>query len=198
MNLNPAPLLDPVFHFLDEMLKEYGVYFYLVFVWFLCWRWPGCSATDCAENFPINRTSVPASAMSYSHTHQHRRHRRSSSTNMTRRILAWIEMGSVIFGRAGSSAEVRADSSRKPRPMPRVRTVAKVCPVRRAAASTSRAVNVRPCSAAILIALAHARFRCVAVLRRVSGLACASFSSKTRKSGIPDKSSMTLDAAQSS
>ena len=33
MNLNPATVLDPVFHFLDGMLEEYGVYFYLVFVW---------------------------------------------------------------------------------------------------------------------------------------------------------------------
>jgi hypothetical protein len=33
MNLNPATVLDPVFHFLDGMLEEYGVYFYLLFVW---------------------------------------------------------------------------------------------------------------------------------------------------------------------
>ena len=33
MNLNPATVLDPVFHFLDGMLEKYGVYFYLVFVW---------------------------------------------------------------------------------------------------------------------------------------------------------------------
>jgi len=26
MNLNPATVLDPVFHFLDGMLEEYGVY----------------------------------------------------------------------------------------------------------------------------------------------------------------------------
>jgi hypothetical protein len=33
MNLNPATVLDPVFQFLGGMLEEYGVYFYLVFVW---------------------------------------------------------------------------------------------------------------------------------------------------------------------
>jgi hypothetical protein len=33
MNLNPATVLDPVFHFLDGMLEEYGVYLFLAFVW---------------------------------------------------------------------------------------------------------------------------------------------------------------------
>jgi len=33
MNLNPAIVLDPVFRFLDGMIEECGVYFYLVFVW---------------------------------------------------------------------------------------------------------------------------------------------------------------------
>jgi hypothetical protein len=45
MNLNPATVLDPVFHFLDGMLEEYGVYFYLVFVWLsvlvLAWMFSG-------------------------------------------------------------------------------------------------------------------------------------------------------------
>jgi hypothetical protein len=45
MNLNPATVLDPVFHFLDGMLEEYGVYFYLVFVWLsllvLAWVFSG-------------------------------------------------------------------------------------------------------------------------------------------------------------
>jgi hypothetical protein len=33
MNLNPATVLDPVFHFLDGMLEEYGIYLFLAFVW---------------------------------------------------------------------------------------------------------------------------------------------------------------------
>ena len=33
MNLNPAAVLAPVFHFLDGVIAEYGVYFFLVFVW---------------------------------------------------------------------------------------------------------------------------------------------------------------------
>ena len=33
MNLNPATVLDPVFHFLDDAIANYGVYLYLVLVW---------------------------------------------------------------------------------------------------------------------------------------------------------------------
>jgi hypothetical protein len=33
MNLNPATVLDPVFHFLDYVIEEYGVYLFLVLVW---------------------------------------------------------------------------------------------------------------------------------------------------------------------
>jgi hypothetical protein len=45
MNMNPATVLDPVFHFLDGIIAEYGVYLYLVFVWLsmlvLAWVFSG-------------------------------------------------------------------------------------------------------------------------------------------------------------
>ncbi len=60
MNLNPATVLDPVFHFLDGMLEEYGVYFYLVFVWLsllvLVWVFSG----GLRRKFP-NQPHVSAS-----------------------------------------------------------------------------------------------------------------------------------------
>ena len=33
MNLNPAELLNPIFNALDALIKNDGVYLYLVFVW---------------------------------------------------------------------------------------------------------------------------------------------------------------------
>src|SRR5208283_1502971 len=35
MNVSPLDVLGPVFHFLDEVIADDGVYLYLVFVW-LC------------------------------------------------------------------------------------------------------------------------------------------------------------------
>jgi len=33
MNLNPAELLNPIFNALDALIENYGIYFYLGFVW---------------------------------------------------------------------------------------------------------------------------------------------------------------------
>jgi hypothetical protein len=33
MNLNPGELLEPIFHFLDDAIANYGVYLYLMLVW---------------------------------------------------------------------------------------------------------------------------------------------------------------------
>ena len=33
MNLNPATVLDPVFHFLDWIISEWGVCLFLAFAW---------------------------------------------------------------------------------------------------------------------------------------------------------------------
>jgi hypothetical protein len=45
MNLNPATVLDPVFHFLDWIISEWGVYLFLAFVWLsvlvLAWVFSG-------------------------------------------------------------------------------------------------------------------------------------------------------------
>ena len=45
MNLNPATVLDPVFHFLDGIIVEYGDYLFLAFVWLsllvLAWVFSG-------------------------------------------------------------------------------------------------------------------------------------------------------------
>ncbi len=45
MNLNPAIVLDPVFHFLDGIIADYGLYLFLAFVWLslvlLAWVFSG-------------------------------------------------------------------------------------------------------------------------------------------------------------
>ena len=45
MNLNPADVLDPVFHFLNGIIEEWGVYLFLAFVWLsvlvLAWVFSG-------------------------------------------------------------------------------------------------------------------------------------------------------------
>jgi hypothetical protein len=33
MNTHPVILLEPVFHFLDAVIRDYGLYIYMVMVW---------------------------------------------------------------------------------------------------------------------------------------------------------------------
>ena len=33
MNTHPDILLEPVFHFLDSVIRDYGLYIYMVMVW---------------------------------------------------------------------------------------------------------------------------------------------------------------------
>jgi len=33
MNTHPVILLDPVFHFLDAVIRDYGLYIYMLMVW---------------------------------------------------------------------------------------------------------------------------------------------------------------------
>jgi hypothetical protein len=45
MNLNPATVFDPVFHFLQGIIADYGLYLFLAFVWLsvlvLAWVFSG-------------------------------------------------------------------------------------------------------------------------------------------------------------
>ena len=85
MNLNPATVLDPVFHFLDEIIAEYGVYLFLAFVWLsllvLAWIFSG----GLRRKFPTSRTLGLASALSSSHRHRNRR--QSYFTNTIRIVM---------------------------------------------------------------------------------------------------------------
>jgi hypothetical protein len=60
MNLNPATVLDPVFHFLDKIIAEFGVYLFLMLVWLsllvLAWVFGG----SLRRKFP-NQPHVSAS-----------------------------------------------------------------------------------------------------------------------------------------
>ena len=61
MNLNPATLLDPVFHFLDWIIAEWGVYLFLAFVWLsllvLAWVFSGGLRREF-PNQPHVRTGI--------------------------------------------------------------------------------------------------------------------------------------------
>ena len=60
MNLNTATVLDPVFHFLDWIIAEWGVYLYLAFIWLslilIAWIFSG----GLRRKFP-NQPNVRAS-----------------------------------------------------------------------------------------------------------------------------------------
>jgi len=75
MNLNPATVLDPVFHFLDGIIADYGLYLFLAFVWLslvlLAWvfsgglrrKFPRSTARSCQHphcHTTTHTTIVPA------------------------------------------------------------------------------------------------------------------------------------------
>lgn len=61
MNLNPATVLGPVFHFLDEAIADYGVYLYLALVWLsialIVWIFSGGLRRKYSSQSPI-RTGI--------------------------------------------------------------------------------------------------------------------------------------------
>ena len=86
MNVSPLDVLGPVFHFLDEVIADDGVYLYLVFVWLclilIAWIWRGgLRRKQRAGKFCRGR----ARHYHYSSDGRlnHRRHRQSSAPSLS-------------------------------------------------------------------------------------------------------------------
>jgi hypothetical protein len=71
MNLNPATVLDPVFHFLDGIIADYGLYLFLAFVWLslvlLAWVFSG-GLRRKFPNQPHVRANIGVVIQRHSHT----------------------------------------------------------------------------------------------------------------------------------
>ena len=113
MNLNPANELDPVFHFLDLIITEWRVYLFLAFVWLsvflIAWIFSGglrrkfSSQPHVSAGIGIIITHKPPPQSHHKHPPppppppppqfsrtNHRPRGQSSSTNITRRMMARI------------------------------------------------------------------------------------------------------------
>jgi hypothetical protein len=61
MDLNAGETLQPVFHFLDEAIADYGVYLYLALVWLSVMVIAGYLAVVCGRKCGSHRASTSAS-----------------------------------------------------------------------------------------------------------------------------------------
>ena len=85
MNVSPLDVLGPVFHFLDEVIANYGVYLYLVFVW-LCLIlivWILSGGLRRKHRQEILPWSCPALSSPHDRRLNHRRNRQSSAPMLT-------------------------------------------------------------------------------------------------------------------
>ena len=73
MNLNPATVLDPVFHFLDWIIAEWGVYLFLAFVWL----------SVIVIGLGIQRRVAPEIPQSTARQRQHRHYHSATHTTAT-------------------------------------------------------------------------------------------------------------------